>query len=108
MANKVGVVIEVNAETDFVAKNDSFQTFVKEVADVVMAQNPADVEALDGCKLGEQTVNRALQEKILSSARTLDPSLRALRGRLFRLCARRRYARRAGPVRHRRCDGCES
>ena len=54
VANKVGVVIEVNAETDFVAKNDSFQTFVKEVADVVMAQNPADVEALMACKLGEQ------------------------------------------------------
>ena len=65
VANKVGVVIEVNAETDFVAKNDSFQTFVKEVADVVMAQNPADVEALMACKLGEQTVEAALQEKIL-------------------------------------------
>ena len=48
-----------------VAKNDSFQTFVKEVADVVMAQNPADVEALMACKLGEQTVEAALQEKIL-------------------------------------------
>ena len=65
VANKVGVVIEVNAETDFVAKIDSFQTFVKEVADVVMAQNPADVEALMACKLGEQTVEAALQEKIL-------------------------------------------
>ena len=65
VANKVGVVIEVNAETDFVAKNDSFQTFVKEVADVVMAQNPADVEALMACKLGGQTVEAALQEKIL-------------------------------------------
>ena len=64
-AKKVGVVLEVNAETDFVAKNDSFQTFVKEVADVVMAQNPADVEALMACKLGEQTVEAALQEKIL-------------------------------------------
>ena len=65
VANKVGVVIEVNAETDFVAKNDSFQTFVKEVADVVMAQNPADVEALMACKLGEQTVRRV---KILAPA----------------------------------------
>ena len=62
---EVGVALEVNAETDFVAKNDSFQTFVKEVADVVMAQNPADVEALMACKLGEQTVEAALQEKIL-------------------------------------------
>ena len=43
---KVGVVIEVNAETDFVAKNDKFVDFVKEATKVVMLQNPADVEAL--------------------------------------------------------------
>ena len=67
VANKVGVVIEVNAETDFVAKNDSFQTFVKEVADVVMAQNPADVEALMACKLGKPRCRK----RFLSSARTL-------------------------------------
>ena len=50
---KVGVVIEVNAETDFVAKNDKFVDFVKEATKVVMLQNPADVEALMGCKMGE-------------------------------------------------------
>ena len=43
---KVGVVIEVNAETDFVAKNDKFVAFVKEATKVIMKQNPADVEAL--------------------------------------------------------------
>ena len=43
---KVGVVIEVNAETDFVAKNDKFVDFVKEATKVIMKQNPADVEAL--------------------------------------------------------------
>ena len=43
-----GSVVEVNSETDFVAKNDAFQTFVKGVADVVLAQGPADVEALKG------------------------------------------------------------
>ena len=68
VANKVGVVIEVNAETDFVAKNDSFQTFVKEVADVVMAQNPADVEALKACKYPgtDLTVTEIMQEKVMS------------------------------------------
>ena len=45
-ACKVGVVIEVNAETDFVAKNDKFVDFVKEATKVIMKQNPADVEAL--------------------------------------------------------------
>ena len=43
---KVGVVIEVNAETDFVAKNDKFVAFVKDATKVIMKQNPADVEAL--------------------------------------------------------------
>ena len=61
----VGVALEVNAETDFVAKNELFQTFVKEVAAVVVAQAPADVDALLACKLGEGTVEDALKEKIL-------------------------------------------
>ena len=48
---KVGVVIEVNAETDFVAKNDKFVDFVKEATKVIMKQNPADVEALKNLSL---------------------------------------------------------
>ncbi len=64
-AAKVGVVLEVNAETDFVAKNETFQTFVKDVAEVVKAQNPADVEALLACVMDGKTVEAALQEKIL-------------------------------------------
>ena len=62
---KVGVILEVNAETDFVAKNEMFQTFVKDVADIIAQQNPADVEALLACKMGEDTVEAALKEKIL-------------------------------------------
>ena len=49
-AGNVGVVIEVNAETDFVAKNDEFNNFVKICAQTVMDQNPADVDALLACK----------------------------------------------------------
>lgn len=64
-AAKVGVVVEVNAETDFVAKNEMFQTFVKDVAEVVKTQNPADVEALLACTMGGDTVEAALKEKIL-------------------------------------------
>ena len=45
-AKKVGVVVEVNAETDFVAKNADFQQFVKDVASVIIEKNPSDVEAL--------------------------------------------------------------
>lgn len=62
----VGVVIEINAETDFVAKNDEFKAFVKTCADTVMNQNPADVDALLECKAegSDVTVADLLQEKI--------------------------------------------
>ena len=43
---KIGVLIEVNSETDFVAKNDEFQNFVTNIAKIVAEKNPADVEAL--------------------------------------------------------------
>ena len=39
----VGVVVEVNSQTDFVAKNEVFQGFVKDVASVIAAEDPADV-----------------------------------------------------------------
>ena len=59
------VVVEVNAETDFVAKNDKFVEFTKDLANVVAEQKPADVEALMGCKMGEGTVDEALKALIL-------------------------------------------
>ena len=65
VSSKVGVVVEVNAETDFVANNEMFQNFVKDVAGVIVEQNPADVDALLACKLGDDTVEAALKEKIL-------------------------------------------
>ena len=67
-AANVGVVIEVNAETDFVAKNADFQSFVKTCADTVMQDNPADVEALLQTKaVGyDITVGDLVQEKILT------------------------------------------
>lgn len=66
--NTVGVVIEVNAETDFVAKNADFQAFVETCADTVMEQNPADVEALLACTAAgsTETVDALLKEKILT------------------------------------------
>ena len=66
--NSAGVVIEINAETDFVAKNDSFMDFVKTCAATVLKQNPADVEALLALKAegSEQTVAEMLQEKVLT------------------------------------------
>ncbi len=63
--NGVGAVIEVNSETDFVAKNESFRQFVQDLAGVVMAEDPADVDTLLATKMGEGTVESELQEKIL-------------------------------------------
>ena len=65
---KVAVVVEVNAETDFVAKNAEFQAFVKTCADTIIHQNPADVEALLACKAegSELTVDQMLKDRILT------------------------------------------
>lgn len=43
---KKGVIVEINSETDFVAKNDKFQDFVKQVADHILQKDPADMDAL--------------------------------------------------------------
>ncbi len=53
---KLGSMIEVNCETDFVAKNDDFLNLVKNLAEMVVTQNPADVAALSAMKIGDQTV----------------------------------------------------
>ena len=67
-ACKVGVVIEVNAETDFVAKNAQFIDFVKTCAETVIYENPADVEALLAAKAhgSDMTVDAMLKDKILT------------------------------------------
>ena len=64
----VGVVIEVNAETDFASKTDAFQDLVKNLAIVVAKENPADVDALKACKYPESnlTVTEIMQEKVMS------------------------------------------
>ena len=61
---KVGVLLEVNSETDFVAKNAEFQAFVDDVAAIIAKNAPADVEALKAEQLGGMTVADALTEKI--------------------------------------------
>ena len=68
VVNGVGVVIEVNSETDFAAKTDAFQDLVKNLATVVATDAPADVEALKACKYPgtDLTVTEILQEKVMS------------------------------------------
>ena len=63
---KVGVVVEVNAETDFAAKSDKFVEFVKEVAQVIIDRNPADVDALMAADAGNgQTMADVLRDKVM-------------------------------------------
>ena len=62
----VGVVVEVNAETDFVAKNEKFVDFVKGVAAAVAKANPADLDALMAAEYAEgRTVLEQQQEMVL-------------------------------------------
>ncbi|WP_131110800.1 translation elongation factor Ts [Sulfuricystis thermophila] len=53
---KLGAMVEVNSETDFVAKNDEFVALAKNCAELVATQNPADVAALSALPLGDGTV----------------------------------------------------
>ena len=65
---KIGVVLEVNSETDFVAKNSNFVSFVEAVAQTVLHNAPQDVAELNTMKLYGQdlTVEEALRERILT------------------------------------------
>ena len=64
----IGVVIEVNSETDFAAKTEAFLDLVKNLAVGVAKENPADVEALKACKYPNSnlTVTEIMQEKVMS------------------------------------------
>lgn len=66
---KTGAVVEVNCETDFVAKNDDFIAFAKNVAETVAKNDPADIDALSGMALANgsgtvEEVRKALVMKI--------------------------------------------
>ncbi|HAS92877.1 MAG TPA: translation elongation factor Ts [Sedimentibacter sp.] len=62
---KKGVVLEVNSETDFVAKNEEFKSFVEETAKAVLDNEPKDLEALKAVVLNDgKTVQEALTDKI--------------------------------------------
>ena len=64
----IGAVVEVNSETDFVAKNEEFKKFCADICNVVIKDNPADMEALAECKYpgSDLTVKGMQQEKVLT------------------------------------------
>ena len=61
---KTGVLVEVNCESDFVAKGDKFKELVDAVAKQIAAVKPADVEALLASDMGGKTVETYIQEQV--------------------------------------------
>ena len=71
---KVGAVVEVNAETDFVGKNEEFKTFVNDVAKQIVEKNPANVEEL----LGQESIAEAgktVQEVLTNKIATIGENM---------------------------------
>ena len=72
--HSVGAIVEVNSETDFVAKNAEFKEFVNNVAKTVIEQNPADLDALNNAKMSgsDKTVAESLQDLFLKIRENLQ------------------------------------
>lgn len=60
---KTAVIVEVNCETDFVARNDAFQTFAQSVTDRILEARPADQDAMLALDLDGQTIAEAVVEQ---------------------------------------------
>ena len=58
-----GVLLEVNCESDFVSKGEKFHALANTIAKVVLDNKPADVEALNSCMVGNQTVSEYIGEQ---------------------------------------------
>ena len=83
VAARDGAIIELNSETDFVAKNDEFQKLADRIVDAALESKATDVDALKAAKLGDTTVEQAIAELSakIGEARTAP-------GRLLRRCRR--------------------
>lgn len=69
-----GVIIELNCETDFVAKNDGFVAFAKEVAEIALSNKPADLEALKALPMGDATISARLLDEMAKIGEKIDVS----------------------------------
>ena len=70
---KVGAIVEVNAETDFVAKNEEFRSFVQDIADIVAEENPTDVDSL--LKLNYKETGKAVSEVLTDKIATIGENM---------------------------------
>jgi len=71
---KRGALVEVNSETDFVAKNDAFQAFANGVAEVTLSENPADVDTLKGLAFpgSQRSVGEELTHQIATIGENMN------------------------------------
>jgi elongation factor Ts len=72
MAPKKGAMVEVNSETDFVARNDHFQGLVKMIADVALSTGE-DIEAIKAAKAGSATIADAVSSAIATIGENITP-----------------------------------
>ncbi|MCK9481240.1 MAG: translation elongation factor Ts [Bacteroidia bacterium] len=72
--NKSGVIVELNCETDFVAKNQDFVSFANEIANLALTQKPADIAALKALKIGSLTVEQRIMDEMGKTGEKLDIS----------------------------------
>jgi elongation factor Ts len=71
-SGKSGILIEVNCETDFVAKNENYQAFVAELSDAVSAAGAADLDAALAVPHGDGTIASYVQEKVIELGENLQ------------------------------------
>ena len=72
-SGNAGVLIEVNSETDFVSKNEKFQSFVKDLSELINRENPADIDTLRALDFdGEHTVEQALSQLIATIGENMN------------------------------------
>ncbi len=71
-AGNTAAIVEVNSETDFVAKNENFQNLVKKIAEHIVATKPADMDALNASQLDGKTVAEVMTEAVASIGEKLS------------------------------------
>lgn len=69
---KTACIVEINSETDFVAKNENFQNLVKKIAEHIVACKPADMDALNASKMDGKTVAEVMTEAVASIGEKLS------------------------------------
>ena len=69
---KTACIVEINSETDFVAKNENFQTLVKKIAEHIVACKPADMDALNASQMDGKTVAEVMTEAVASIGEKLS------------------------------------